>query len=78
MTKKDFIALADKLRQMKPVYDYEFGSSYSHGFADGEARNYQFTIECLASFCLAQNSSFNCERWLGYIAGANGPNGGTL
>ena len=32
----------------------------------------------LADFCQSQNSNFNRERWLGYIAGTNGPNGGTL
>ena len=30
----------------------------------------------IASFCLEQNGRFDRERWLGYIAGTNGPNGG--
>jgi hypothetical protein len=36
----------------------------------------QVQIEALADFCQAQNSNFNRERWLGYIAGTNGKNGG--
>lgn len=27
-------------------------------------------------FCMEQNNNFNRERWLGYIVGTNGPNGG--
>ena len=29
----------------------------------------QVQIEALADFCQAQNSNFNRDRWLGYIAG---------
>ena len=36
----------------------------------------QVQIEALADFCRAQNSNFNRDRWLGYIAGTNGKNGG--
>ena len=36
----------------------------------------QVQIGALADFCQAQNSNFNRERWLGYIAGTNGKNGG--
>jgi len=38
----------------------------------------QVQIEALADFCQAQNSNFNRDRWLGYIAGTNGKNGGKL
>ena len=34
-------------------------------------------VEALAGFCQAQNSQFNKDRWLGYLKGTNGPNGGT-
>jgi hypothetical protein len=33
-------------------------------------------IARLADFCQSQNPNFNRERWLGYIAGTNGKNGG--
>jgi hypothetical protein len=36
----------------------------------------QVQIEALADFCQAQNPNFNRYRWLGYIAGTNGKNGG--
>ena len=29
-------------------------------------------------YCEAQNGNFNRERWLGYIAGENGPSGGKV
>jgi hypothetical protein len=36
----------------------------------------QDQVEVLADFCASQNSLFKRERWLGYIAGTNGKNGG--
>ena len=33
-------------------------------------------IETLADFCAAQNPAFNRARWLAYVAGDCGPNGG--
>lgn len=33
-------------------------------------------LEVLARFCAAENPHFLKHRWLGYIAGENGPNGG--
>ena len=35
-------------------------------------------IRILADFCQSQNPNFNRERWLGYIAGTNGKNGGRM
>jgi len=32
----------------------------------------------LASFCKSQNARFNTERWLAFIAGECGPNGGKV
>jgi hypothetical protein len=66
MIKKHFIALADLIKAKN---------------ADSKAEdvaspfNYR-TIGLLADFCQAQNSNFNRDRWLGYIAGTNGKNGG--
>jgi len=64
MSKKDFIALADAIKQhnddtqsLKPVF------SKDH-------------LETLVRFCRSQNSSFMERRWLDYIAGDCGPNGG--
>lgn len=35
-------------------------------------------IHSLGLFCNAQNPNFNFSRWLGYIAGTNGKNGGKV
>ena len=35
-------------------------------------------LDILASFCKSQNGRFLRERWLGYIRGENGPNGGAI
>jgi len=63
MTKKNFIALADflKARTITP----NNGGTFT-----------PYQIEQLADFCQRQNSNFNRDRWLGYIAGTNGKNGG--
>lgn len=60
MTKKNFIALADAIRNEQ----------------SGDDNFTQRQLDVLADFCKAQNSNFNRERWLGYIAGTNGKNGG--
>ena len=60
MTKKHFIKLADYLADT---------TNYCEPFT-------QKQIEHLANFCHSQNPNFNRERWLDYIAGLCGPNGG--
>ena len=64
MSKKHFIALADAIRE----HTYN-DTTVSHEFTDGQ-------LEVLGDFCQAQNPNFNRDRWLGYIAGTNGKNGG--
>ena len=47
--------------------------------ADSIRSNGTFTpgqIEALANFCAAQNPAYNRERWLAYVTGDCGPNGG--
>ena len=61
MTKKNFIALADAVRNGTELIALT-----------------QPQVEALADFCQSQNPNFNRERWLGYIAGANGENGGKV
>ena len=60
MTKKHFIRLAEYLRDTQ---------LYCQPFTKEQC-------EHLADFCHEQNPQFNRARWLGYIAGTNGPNGG--
>ena len=35
-------------------------------------------IHSLSDFCTLQNPRFKRDRWLGYIAGTNGKNGGKV
>jgi len=70
MSKKDFIALADMIRLHNSV-DAEWADPSSAKFDRGQ-------IMTLADFCGDQNPNFNRERWLGYIAGTNGPSGGAI
>lgn len=69
MSKKDFIALADTIR--------EFNELHHNGSATANHFDAQ-QIALLASFCRSQNSQFKRDRWLDYIAGKCGPNGGTI
>lgn len=69
MSKKNFIALADAIREHNRV------------FANRGDRAQIFTAEqlaTLAEFCGAQNSAFKRELWINYVDGACGPNGGTV
>ena len=67
MTKKTFIALADSIRRANSIVTPE-GEPVEH-FT-------RYALSELADFCAAQNPAFNRERWLAYIAGDCGPNGG--
>jgi len=63
MSKKDFIALADAIRNVNEYSDVQ------HHFNGTQ-------LDVLADFCKSQNSNFMRDRWLDYIAGKCGPNGG--
>jgi hypothetical protein len=62
MSKKHFITLADMIRKARNSTDM---------FKNGEVLE-------LAAFCKSQNCNFNRERWLDYIDGKCGPNGGPV
>ena len=68
MTKKHFIALADTIKA--------FNATNAGAELDEITRG--ILIRHLADFCANQNPNFNRERWLGYIAGENGKNGGKV
>lgn len=75
MAKKYYIALADTIRHANagnPV------NIHTHAEAGNALPIFPpAAIAELATFCRAQNPAFNRERWLSYIAGDCGPNGGT-
>jgi hypothetical protein len=64
MSKKDFIALADMIRTYN-AYNANKPFDRDH-------------LAALAIFCQKQNSNFKMQRWLDYIAGECGPNGGAI
>lgn len=79
MTKENFIALADALKTRNPVYNRGVGDSlYTEGYEAGRVSHHSEIVDLLADFCRSQNPQFNRERWLAYIAGECGPNGGTI
>ena len=43
----------------------------------GWSLGYDYVIS-LAGFCKQQNQRFNRDRWLGYLRGECGPNGGKI
>jgi hypothetical protein len=66
MTKKHFIRLADYIRDAQ------------HGQDDTLPRFTDRQIDLLADFCSESNPRFNRDRWIGYIDGKNGKNGGRI
>jgi hypothetical protein len=64
MTKQNFIALADAIRKFD---------------SESPTKRTQFTyaqLSALADFCQSQNPAFKRARWLDYVKGHCGPNGG--
>lgn len=72
MSKKQFIALADMIRAYNK-------SAFPAGTNTASPLQFTYTqILALADFCASQNPSFMRDRWLNYIAGKCGPNGGNV
>jgi hypothetical protein len=69
MSKKHFIALADAIREHNRI-EKQF-AEFAGEFNDAH-------LDVLARFCQSTNPRFNRERWLAYIAGTCGPNGGKV
>ena len=67
MQKRHFITLANKLKGMHP--------SCSPVFDDIGA--WHALVDSLADWCQSENPRFNRERWISYINGECGPNGGS-
>lgn len=68
MSKKDFIALADAIREHNRIAAHPANAGMQWFSAD--------QLDALATFCKQNNMNFMRDRWLGYIAGENGKNGG--
>lgn len=67
MSKKHFIALANAIRDHN-----RFAKDCGGDVFTGPQ------LERLADFCQSTNSLFKRDRWLDYIAGKCGPNGGAI
>lgn len=67
MTKKHFIALADHIKNTRFARTSNTGI-FSH----------PGVIDSLADFCQSQNPRFNRDRWVMYINGECGKNGGKV
>jgi hypothetical protein len=67
MSKKHFVALADSIREHNRLAKF-----------NGETAFTVDQLAALARFCTNQNPRFKRERWLDYIAGDCGPNGGAV
>ena len=68
MSKKDFIALADYIREHNEIEVKAMGVDAKLFTKDH--------LETLGNFCQSRNSAFLRSRWAEYIAGKCGPNGG--
>ena len=71
ITKKDFIALADAIRNTNLDFRVHTDPVPPPPFTPSQ-------IDVLAEFCHSRNPRFNRARWLGYIHGECGPNGGAI
>jgi len=67
MTKKEVIALADTVRE------YQEDQS-----RNGVAEKPPYLLDRLMDFCQENHPRFDKVRWLGYIRGECGPNGGKV
>ncbi len=77
MTKKTFIALADAMRLVRERLEVgapTFGDKSDYML--GAREQWQYDVRALADFCASQNAKFKRDRWLAYINGDCGPNGG--
>lgn len=63
MTKQDFIAMADAIREHN--HETPEGGRFTYG-----------QLHTIADVFEKRNPRFMRQRWFGYISGQNGPNGG--
>ena len=70
MSKKDFIALADELRDV--LTDSPDAAHYRVDIQRARM------IDALCSFMRSQNPAFKEDRWRDYLVGECGPSGGAV
>ena len=67
MSKTQFVPLADSIREHNRLAKFNV-----ENFVTDDQ------LAALARFCVSGNPRFKRERWLNYIAGRFGPNGGMV
>lgn len=72
MTKKDFIAIGSVLEELHPS-----SLRLEEDEARGAERQWARTVERLADLFQTKNPRFMRERWLDFVHGRCGPNGGS-
>ena len=68
MTKKHFIALADALKESRPIMPLD----------SDKGRQWCKDVHTIGDCLDRANPQFNRERWLDYIEGKCGPSGGAI
>lgn len=68
MSKKDFIALANALRAQKPAEHWD----------PNKRVQWELDVKAIADVCAASNRAFMRDRWMDYVNGLCGPNGGPV
>ena len=76
MSKKDFIALADSIKEFNRTAFWGTDKNGVRGTQNAPVQG--DTLKMLADFCQSQNPNFMRDRWLDYIAGKCGKNGGAI
>jgi hypothetical protein len=66
MSKKHYIALADALKQQRPADHWD----------PNKKVQWELDVKAIADV-LASNPAFKMERWMNYVHGLCGPNGGS-
>jgi hypothetical protein len=74
MTKKHFIALGDATKTLinSTLKDND-GNEVARCFNEWQQK---MIVDTFARALSGQNITFNKARWIGYVKGENGPNGG--
>ena len=71
MSKKDFIALADTIKEHNRVASHPANASDMQAFTSDQ-------LQAIVGFCRSQSPNFMRDRFLGYISGDNGSSGGKV
>lgn len=78
MSKQDFIALADALREMRPELLLPSDGLLNYSTSHSAVHQWEQDCQAIAAVCKRANYAFKSDRWFAYLNGECGPNGGAL